>query len=498
MLLNTTPNKNHFLIIVAIMSATLMQVLDTTIVNVALPHMQGSLGAAPDQISWTLTSYMVASAIIMPLTGYFSDRLGRKNYLLLCIGGFTFASALCGMANSIATIVLFRLLQGMFGAALVPLSQAILVDIYPPEELGKAMAIWGAGVMIGPVLGPTLGGYLTNIASWRWTFYVNIPFGIIALLLAWKVVPDTIKKVREFNWMGFVLIALTIGAIQYLLDRGNQVDWFSAFSIKFAAFLAVLGFISFIIYNFFHRGQRVFDLNVFKDRNFVIANIMGLIVGIGLYGSMVIQPLLLESLLNYPVFTTGLMMTPRALSIMLSMIVMGKISKHFNPKALIICGIILSAFSYYMCTYYSLTVDKFWLIWPTILQGFSLGMIFVPISALTFMTLPKELRVEGAGINSLIRTIGGSMGIAVILTVFTRQTQAAWNHLVGFIHPYNPALTQYLQHLALKLSSPLAAGILGSQVAIQAQMMAFLSAFVFIMWSFLILLPCVVLFKLKR
>lgn len=491
-------DPNRMLIVIAIMSATLMQVLDTTIVNVALPHMQGSLGAAPDQISWTLTSYMVASAIIMPLTGYFSDRIGRKNHLIWCIIGFTISSALCGAANSLSMIVLFRLMQGIFGAALVPLSQAILVDIYPPEELGKAMAIWGTGIMVGPVLGPTLGGYLTEIANWRWTFYINVPVGIFSTLLAWRVVPDTIKKARNFDWLGFILIAIAIGSMQYFLDRGNQEDWFNSQSIQITALVSVFGFISFIIYNYFQRGQIVFDLNVFKDRNFTLATLMFVVMGVGIYGSMVIQPLLLENLLNYPVFTAGLMMTPRAIFVMLSMIIAGKITNRFDPRIIVTIGIILCAIGTYACMYYTIEINKVWLIWPLMIQGFGMGLIFVPMSAIAFATLPEKLRVEGAGISSLLRTIGGSIGIAVTVTIFTRHTQIAWNQLVGFVQPYNPALSQYLHSIGMQASNPLAATVVASELANQAQMLAFINVFAFIMWSFLVLLPFVLLLKVKK
>lgn len=495
---NINYTSNRLLIVIAIMSATLMQVLDTTIVNVALPHMQGSLGASSDQISWTLTSYMVASAIFMPLTGFFSDRIGRKNYLLWCICGFTLTSALCGAANSLTAIVLFRLMQGVFGAALVPLSQAILIDIYPPEELGKAMAIWGTGVMVGPVLGPTLGGYLTDIASWRWTFYINVPVGIFAAILAWRVVPDTLKKLRNFDWVGFIFIAIAIGALQYFLDRGNQEDWLNSQTMQIALFTSILGFISFIIYYYFHRTQIVFNISVFKNRNFTLATLMLVILGIGIYGAMVIQPLLLENLLNYPVSSTGLMMTPRAFCVMFSMIIAGKISNRFDQRFTIIFGIILSAIGSYACAFYSIEINKFWLIWPLMIQGFGMGFIFVPLSALAFATLPENLRVEGAGLSSLLRTIGGSIGIAVIMNIFTRHVQAAWNQLAGFVQPYNPALTQYLHALNIKPTNPLAAGVVVSELANQAQMLAFISAFIFIMWSFIIILPFVILLKTKK
>src|SRR5690349_21967725 len=239
---------NRLLITFAVMSATLIQVLDTTIVNVALPHMQGQLGATTDQISWVLTSYLVASGIFMPLTGYFSDVLGRKRYLLCSITGFVMASALCGISQNLAEIVAFRLLQGVFGAALVPLSQAIMADAYPIEERGRAMAIWGLGVMVGPVLGPTLGGWLTDVASWRWTFYINVPVGVLSLFLAMQFVPDTQRRQRRADWLGFALLSTGIAGLQYFLDRGNQQDWFAARDIRVAAILGAVGIAAFIVY----------------------------------------------------------------------------------------------------------------------------------------------------------------------------------------------------------------------------------------------------------
>lgn len=493
--MNTINTHNRWLIVVAVMSATLMQVLDTTIVNVALPHMQGSLSAAPDQISWVLTSYLVASAIMMPLTGYFSDKLGGKTYLLLCICGFTLTSILCGMANSLFTIVLFRILQGICGAALVPLSQAILIDIYPIKELGKAMAIWGGGIMIGPVLGPTIGGYLTDIASWRWTFYINVPVGIMAILLAWKAVPETVKKARNFDWTGFLLLACATGTIQYLFDRGNQDDWFSSHNIQFAAVIATLSFIGFIIYALRKREKAVIDVSVFKDRNFTIASLILFPLGIGIYGFLIIQPLMLENLLNYPVFTAGLIMAPRAISVIISMIIMGKISHRVDCRWLVALGITLGAIGAYTCTFYTMDINEMWLILPPMIQGFGMGTVFVATSTITFATLPKKLRVEGSGINNLLRTISSSIGIAITLTIFTRHTQIAWNQLVKFVHPYNSALIDYLHKASLHIKDPLALPLVANELAKQAQMLSIINVFAFIMWSFLIMLPLVFLFK---
>lgn len=485
----------RWLIIIAVMSATLMQVLDTTIVNVALPYMQGSLGANSDEISWTLTSYLVASAIFMPLTGYFTDRFGRKNYLLICIAGFTFASALCGASLSLSAIVFFRLLQGVFGAALVPLSQAILVDVYSTEERGKAMAIWGLGVMIGPVLGPTLGGYLTDIASWRWTFYVNVPVGIFAVLLAWSVVPDTVKIKRSMDWIGLVFISCAIGALQYFLDRGNQQDWLDALDIRIAVIIAIVGLCSFLIHSFKHPQHTVFNLKIFKDRNFTISSLILALLGLGMYGSMVIQPLLLESLLNYPVLTAGLILAPRGISAMVGMVVVGKLINRYDPRWLIITGIILSSIGTSAGMKYNQLIDMWWIAWPLLFQGFGLSLIFVPLSTIAFSTLPAESRSEATGLYSLLRTIGASVGISLTITVFTRHTQIAWNQIGGSIQPYNQALYDYLRPLHLSIHQPLATTILSNELIHQAQMIAFLDSFTFITGGFLLMLPLVFLLK---
>lgn len=498
--INSPAKPNRLIITIAVMSATLMQVLDTTIVNVALPHMQGSLNATPDRISWTLTSYLVASAIFMPLTGYFSDILGRKKYLLWCICGFTIASILCGMATSLTQMVLFRVLQGICGAALVPLSQAIMADTYPPEEMGKAMAIWGAGVMVGPILGPTLGGYLTDIANWRWTFYVNIPIGIIAFLLAWRFIPETNLKKRSFDWTGFLFIAIAIGALQYFLDQGNQEDWFNSHLIQIAAFFTIFGFVGFFVYSCFYCKNKtvVFDLKIFKDRNFMISGALFLISGVGLSGSMVMLPLLLENLMNYPVLLTGFMMTPRAFSAMFSMMIVGRLCNNIDPRRLIIVGLIVSALGTYFGSFYSLETSRWWLIWPSIIQGLGLGLVFIPLSTLTFATLPNKFRAEAAGLSSLMRTLGSSIGISITLTVFTRHTQVAWNQLVGFINPYNPNVAAYLQQIHLKSNSTKALMLLQGELAKQATMLAMVNVFIFIMASFLVMLPFIFLLKYNK
>ena len=481
-------------ITLAVMSATVMQVLDTTIVNVALPHMAGELGASNDSISWVLTSYIVASSIFMPLTGYLSDRFGRRRYLMISIAGFVLASALCGLSNTLAEMVLFRCLQGLFGASLVPLSQSIMLDNYPGNERGKAMAIWGMGVMVAPVLGPTLGGYLTEIINWRWTFFINIPVGIVSFMLAMKYVPDTEIKQRPMDWLGLVLLALGIGAMQLVLDRGNQEDWLDSSSIRVFSVIAVAGFGLFIANSINSKKQTLFDLRVFTDRNFVAASILSAAMGLSLYGGMLLQPMMLENLLGYPAMDTGLAMMPRGLASMFSMMLVGKLSGKVNPKMMIAFGIIVSIIGSYMMTGFNLNISGASLMVPLLLQGIGIGFIFAPLSAIAFSTLPRELATEGAGIYSLIRSLGASVGISLVTTYFARSTQASWDHLRGFVQPFNPALMNYLAPLHLK---PDGAGlaVIAQQVSLQAQMSGLIAAFWLITASFVVMIPLLLMLK---
>ena len=317
------------------MAATIMQVLDTTIINVALPNMAGQLDATPDNISWVLTSYLIASAIFMPLTGFFTDRIGQKRFLLISIAGFVITSALCGMATSLAQMVMFRFLQGVFGASLVPLSQSIMLQIFPGEQRGKAMAIWSMGVMVAPIMGPTLGGWLTEEMSWRWTFYINLPVGIASFILAMRHVPDTATRDRRMDWLGFASLAVGIGALQLVLDRGNQDDWFSSQTLIFAAFVSVVSFIFFIVYTLTGKHHPLFDLRIFRDRNFLVASLIMTTIGIGFFGGMLLQSLFLQNFLGYPTFEAGLYMAPRGLASFLVMIFVGKFVGKIDRKSVV-------------------------------------------------------------------------------------------------------------------------------------------------------------------
>ncbi|HJU23212.1 MAG TPA: DHA2 family efflux MFS transporter permease subunit [Casimicrobiaceae bacterium] len=496
--MNETPSGSRFFLTLAVMAATVIQVLDTTIVNVALPHMAGELSASTDQISWVLTSYIVAASIVMPMTGYLTDRLGRRRYLLVSIAGFVVASALCGIATSLPEIVLFRLLQGMFGASLVPLSQAIMVDNYPMHERGKALAIWGMGVMVAPILGPTIGGWITETIDWRWNFYINVPIGVVSFLLASRHVPDTPRKARGMDWWGLGFLAMFIGGLQYLLDRGQQQDWFSSSSIRWSAVILAAGLVLFVVHSLITKGEPLFKLSMFADRNFAAATVVGGAMGLSLFGGMLLQPLLFESVLAYPTFDTGLAMMPRGFGSLIAMLIVGRLVGKVGAKPLIYFGIGAGALGGWMMTHVGFNTTPWSLIVPLVLQGIGIGFVFVPLSAIAFATLPKTLSAEAAGVYSLIRSIGSSIGISIVSVSLARGTQASWEALRAFVGPYRYQVSQYLDSLHLSAQSAQGLAVIAQQVALQAEMLGLLRAFWIIVASFVAMIPLVMLLKPGR
>ncbi len=481
---------------IAVMSATFLQVLDTTIVNVALPHMAGELSATPDQISWVLTSYLVATAVCMPLTGYFTDRWGQRKLLLISIFGFVIASGLCGVATNLTQIVSFRVLQGVFGASLIPLSQSIMLQAFTADERGRAMAIWGMGIMIGPIIGPTLGGYLTETLSWRWTFFINLPAGAVSLLLAWRTVPDTPKRERPLDWRGLALMFCAIGGLQFIIDRGNREDWLNSELIQVVAVAAAVGMIGFLYHSFTHTREGLLDLRIFRDRNFTSACLLLALFSLGLFSAIMLQPLMLESLFGYPASVAGWIMAPRGVASLISMIVVGRLINHITPRNLVLVGIALGIVGAVAMTRYSLQVNHWFLIWPAILQGLAVGFVFVPLATIAYATLPSTSNAEAAGLYNLIRTLGTSIGISIVATIMARQTQVAWSEAGSNIQPFNPALHAYLDRIGLSLSDPQAARLLARELGRQAQMIGIVDAFTAIAWSFLLMLPLV--FFLQR
>src|SRR4051812_46934682 len=415
----TTAKPKHLaLLTVCIMLATIMQALDTTIANVALPYMQGSLSATADQINWVLTSYIVAAAIATPVTGFLEARLGRKRLFLIAVAGFTAASVLCGIAMSLPEMVAFRLIQGLFGASLVPLSQAVLLDSYPKEKHGSAMAMWGMGVMVGPILGPTLGGWLTEAYNWRWVFYINVPIGILTFAGLSAYLSETKTSKTGFDWFGFAMLSIAIGSLQMMLDRGEQLDWFSATEIWIEAVLAALAFYLFLVQTFTFKiaeGKPPFiDPAIFKDRNFTVGLAFIFVVGIILLASLALITPYLQNLMGYPVVTAGLVLAPRGIGTMVAMMIVGRLINRIDARMLLASGLLLTAAVLWEMTGFTPAVSEWTLIRTGILQGMGLGFMFVPLSTITFATLTPEFRTQGTALYSLFRNIGSSIGISFV------------------------------------------------------------------------------------
>ena len=432
---------NRGLITVMIMLATVMQVLDTTIANVALPSMTGDLGASQDTITWVLTSYIVAAAIMTPVTGWLADRIGKRELFITSIVGFVAASLLCGIAWNLQAMVLFRLLQGIFGAAIVPLSQTFLLDINPREKAGSAMAMWGAGIMVGPIIGPTLGGWLTESYNWRWVFLINLPIGIVATLGCIAYLPKSVTRLRRFDFFGFAMLSLGLGAFQMILDRGGEVDWFAANEILIYTAVAVSGFWVFVIH-INTADQPFLEPGMFRDANFRVALIFIFIVGIVLLASLALLPPMLSNIFGYPTITTGLVMGPRGIGTMISMIIVGRLVRIVDNRLLVVLGLVLTAGSLYFMTDFSPQMGSWPVIWTGVLQGLGLGLVFVPLSTIAFSTIDVRYRADATSLFSLVRNIGSSIGISIVSVMLTRNLQVNHVEMGAAINPYNPVLQQ--------------------------------------------------------
>ena len=486
---------NRGMITLCVIMATLMQALDTTIANVALPYMQGTVSASQDQIDWVLTSYIVAAAIMTPPTGFLASRFGLKRLFLVSVGGFTLASMLCGMAQSLTQIVLFRVLQGAFGAALVPLSQSVLFTIYPKERQGFAMALFGIGVMIGPVLGPVLGGWLTENYSWRYVFYINLPIGILGLLGMSAFLPDTPPKTAEkLDWFGFCTLSLALGSLQIMLDRGEINDWFSSGEVMIEAIVAASAFYLFFVHIFTSQNPFV-KPSMFRDRNFAAGMLFVVIVGLTYYASMALQPPYLQELMNYPVVTSGLIMGPRGVGTMASMLIVGRMVGRVDTRILLAFGLGLTAWSFYQMTGWTPDISQQSIITVTMVQGFGLGFLFVPLSAATLSTLPAALRTEGAGLYSLFRNIGSSVGISVVNALLTRNTQV--NHAIIAAHVTAVNRAFEAPDVAHFWDPVTAAGraALDAVITTQAQIIAYIDDYKLLMIATLAVLPLLIVFR---
>jgi MFS transporter, DHA2 family, multidrug resistance protein len=486
---------NRTAITVCVILATLMQALDTTIANVALPYMQGSVSASQDQIDWVLTSYIVAAAIMTPPTGYLAGRFGLKRLFLVSVAGFTIASMLCGMSQSLVQIVLFRVLQGLFGAALVPLSQTVLLNINPPERQGSAMAVWGVAVMAGPVLGPVLGGWLTEAYSWRYVFYINLPIGVLAFLGLTTFLPEAERNATaKLDWFGFGTLSLTIAALQVMLDRGEQLDWFGSGEIVIEAIIGASALYLFLAHTF--TAQQPFVRpSLFRDRNFTAGIIFIAIVGLTYYASLALQPPYLQNLMNYPIVTAGLVLGPRGFGTMAAMLIVGKLIKKVDTRVLLGIGLALTAWSFYAMTGWTPNVSQMTIMGVGVIQGIGLGFIFVPLSVVTLSTLSSDLRAEGAGLYSLSRNIGSSVGISVVNSLLTTNTQVNHAEIVQHVTAVNRTFSD--QNIAQFWNPLTAAGraALDAVITQQAQIIAYIDDYKLLMIATLAVIPLLIVFK---
>ena len=486
----TVPNKG--LITVSIMLATVMQVLDTTIANVALPNMQGSLGAAQDQITWVLTSYIVAAAIMTPVTGWLSDRIGLRQLFIVSTAGFVVASMACGLASSLPEMIAFRVLQGLFGAALVPLSQTVLLDINTREEHGQAMAIWGAGIMVGPIIGPVLGSWLTETFGWRYVFFVNLPVGILALAGLMAFLPESPRRQRGFDVFGFAMLSIAVGALQLMLDRGEQVDWFSSAETWIYLGLLVSGAWAFLLHITSGREHPFMEPAMFRDPNFVTALVMIFMVGMILLAGLALLPPMLQNLYGYPVITTGMVLAPRGVGTMISMIVVGRLVGRVDARILIFAGLSLTALSLWQMAAFSPQMDWRPLVVSGVVQGLGLGLVFVPLSTLAFATLAPRFRAEAASLFSLVRNIGSSVGISIVSVELSHNLVAARTDLVSGLTAQNPNLDAYF---AAAGHSETAIAQLDAMVQAQAAMVAYVDDFMLMFWLTLASVPLIFLLR---
>ena len=461
---------------VCIMMATVMQALDTTIANVALPYMQGSLATTQDQINWVLTSYIVSAAIMTSPLGWMATRVGRKRLFIVCTAGFTVASMLCGVALSIEQTVAYRVLQGVFGAALVPLSQAVMLDIFPPAKRGSAMAIWGMGVMLGPIMGPTLGGWLTDSYSWRWVFFVNLPFGILTTVgLSLFMTETPTRRDVPFSWFGFLSLSLGIGSLQMMLDRGEQLGWFDSTEIVVEGILSIVGFYFFLA-DAFTAKRPFINMRIFRDWNFAIALIFMFLIGIILLATMALVTPFIQNLLGYPVLASGYLLGTRGIGTFVAMFLVGRLSGKVDPRILIFIGLVLATASLWQMVGWSLDVSGRSIAINSVMQGFGLGFVFVPLNTIAFASLPGELRTEGAALWTLIRNIGSSVGISVVIAQLTSMITQYHSQLVEHVTPFSDAM--HMPNAAM-LSGPGLANLemLEALVTQQAAAMAYSNDF---------------------
>jgi DHA2 family multidrug resistance protein len=470
---SAVPGLRRNMVTICAMTATIMQALDTTIANVALPYMQGSLSASQDQINWVLTSYIVAAAIMTAPVGWIANRFGRKRIFIVCSAGFTIASVMCGVAQDINQMVLFRLLQGVFGAALVPLSQAVMLDSYALHERAKAMSIWGMGVMMGPIMGPSLGAWLTETYSWHWVFFVNIPFGIVTVAGLLVFMDETRQNTElRFDWFGFIALAIGIGSMQLALDRGEQLGWLQSNEIIVEAIISIIGFYYFFAHSL-TTAKPFIQFAIFKDRNFVGGCVFMAVMGLVLYSTMALSSPYLQNVIGYPILTAGLLLATRGSGTFVAMMLVGRFMKYIEARTLIMSGMALMSLSLFYMTGWTDQTNVPTIVVVSIAQGFGLGLVFVPLSTVAFLTLPNHLRTDGTSMLTLLRNVASSIGISIVIAQLTEGGRRVYAVLSEHITPFNHALQMPDVSRLIDLNSAAGRALADAMVAIQAQIIAF-------------------------
>ena len=499
---------NKWLITITVMLPAIMEIIDTSVANVALPHMQGSLNAGTDEVTWVLTSYLVANAVVLPMTGWLSRVFGRKRFLMTCIVLFTLASLLCGAAPNLAALICFRVLQGAAGGALIPISQAILMETFPPNQRGMAMAIFGVGAMFGPIVGPALGGWITDNMNWRWIFYINLPVGMVAIVMCALFIfdPDYLKQkiqALRIDYWGLFLLTASMGSLQVVLDKGQQEDWFNSSFIITFSIIFIISMVALIRVELKH-PHPIINLRLFKNVSFSAGNLIMFVVGFALYSSIMLIPLFLQTLMGYSATDAGMVMAPGGIATLITMPFVGAALAKRDGRKIVLIGLILGASSMFIMQGLNLQ-GSFWnYTWPRIVLGFGLAMIFVPLTTVTLATISRPEMGNATGMFNLLRNIGGSVGIAMAATLLARYSQFYQTGLVANITPYNPTFQMRIQELKQALvakgvsitqADHTALGMIYGEVRRQAAVLAFNRIFFIIGLAFLIIIPLLLLLK---
>src|SRR3954468_10199096 len=487
------PGLRRNMVTICAMTATIMQALDTTIANVALPYMQGSLSASQDQINWVLTSYIVAAAIMTAPVGWIANRFGRKRIFILCSGGFTIASVMCGLAQDIGQMVIFRLMQGVFGAALVPLSQAVMLDSYALRERAKAMSIWGMGVMMGPIMGPSLGAWLTETYSWHWVFFVNLPFGIFTVLGLVIFMDETKKDLNlRFDWFGFSALAIAIGSLQLALDRGEQLGWLESNEIIGEFIVSAIGFYYFFAHSF-TTAKPFIQFALFRDKNFVGGCVFMAVMGLVLYSTMALSSPFLQNVIGYPIITAGVLLATRGCGTFVAMMLVGRTMRYVEARTLIFTGLSITAFSLFYMTAWTDQTGGTEIVVISVLQGFGFGLVFVPLSTVAFLTLPNHLRTDGTSMLTLMRNVASSVGISLVISQLTEGSRRVYANLSEHINPFNHAMQMPNVRGMIDMSTDTGRAMADAMVKAQAQIIAFSHDYQLVMLFILASIPLTIM-----